>query len=136
MHRILVVANETLEAPHLREEVVRRIEAAGGPDACAVHLVVPVTHGRGAWTEGGAKAEAQFRLDDGLIAFKELHVEVSGEVGDVSPVRAVGDALLVRPYDEIVLSTLPPGVSRWLHQDALSRIGRDHPGIPVTHVAG
>jgi GABA permease len=136
MHRILVVANETLVEKHLLEEVGRRIEAAGGPDECAVHLVVPVSHGKGMWTEGGAKAAAQIRLDDGMIEFKELHAEVTGEVGDVSPVRAVTDALLVRPYDEIVLSTLPPGISRWLHQDALSRIRRDHPDIPVTHVTG
>ena len=136
MHRILVVANETLEAQHLLEEVGRRIEAVGGPDDCAVHLVVPAAHGRGTWTEGGARAEAQRRLDDGLIAFKELHVEVSGEVGDASPVRAIGDALLVRRYDEIVLSTLPPGVSRWMKQDAPSRIRREHPTIPLTHVTG
>lgn len=136
MHRILVVANETLEAQHLLEEVGRRIEAAGGPDECAVHLVVPASHGRGVWTEGGAKAEAQLRLDDGLVQFKELHVEVTGEVGDVSPVRAVSDALLVRRYDEIVFSTHAAGVSRWLKQDAPTRIRREHPDIPVTHVAG
>lgn len=136
MHRILVVANETLEAQHLLEEVGRRIEAAGGADRCAVHLVVPVAHGRGAWTEGGARAEAQARLDDALVLFKELHVEVSGEIGDVSPARAVSDAFLVRPFDEIVVSTLPPGISRWLKQDAVSRIRRDHPGTPVTHVGG
>jgi hypothetical protein len=135
MHRILVVANETLEAQHLLEEVGRRIEAAGGPDGCAVHLVIPVSHGRGAWTEGGAKAEAQLRLDDALVRFKELHVEVTGEVGDVSPVRAVGDALLVRPYDEIVLSTHAAGVSKWLKQDAVARIQRDHPELPLTHVS-
>jgi GABA permease len=135
MYRILVVANETLEAPHLLDEVGRRVEASGGGERCAVHLVVPVAHGRGVWTEGGAKADAQVRLDDALVRFKELHVEVSGEVGDVSPVRAVGDALLVRPYDEIVLSTHPSGVSRWLKQDVPSRIRQQHPEVPLTHVS-
>lgn len=135
MHRILVVANETLDAQHLLEEVGRRIEAAGGPESSAVHLVVPMAHGRGTWTEGGARADAQSRLDDGLILFKELHVEVSGEIGDVSPARAVSDAFLGRRYDEIVVSTLPAGISRWLKQDAVSRIRREHPGIPVTHVS-
>jgi hypothetical protein len=134
MHRILVVANETLEGAHLLEEVQRRIEAAGGPDACAVHLVVPASHGKGMWTEGGAKAEAQFRLDDGLITFKELGADVTGEVGDPSPVRAVGDAMIVQHHDEIVISTLPPGVSRWLKQDAISRLQRNYPSVVVTHV--
>ena len=50
MHRILVVANETLEGAHLLEEVQRRVEQVGGE--VAVHLVVPASHGRGA--DGGA----------------------------------------------------------------------------------
>ena len=133
MHRILVVANETLEGAHLLEEVERKVEAAGGE--VAVHLVVPASHGRGTWTEGGAKAAAQLRLDDALTTFKELHVEVTGEVGDPSPVLAISDALLAGHYDEIVLSTLPPSASRWLRQDAVSRIQRNHPTIPLTHVA-
>jgi len=131
MHRILVVANETLEGAHLVEEVRAKVEAV--PE-CAVHLVVPASHGMGAWTEGGAKAAAQHRLDNAIITFKELGAEVTGIVGDPSPVLAVSDALLVQHYDEIVFSTLPPGVSRWLKQDAVSRIERNHPSIRLTHV--
>jgi hypothetical protein len=134
MHRILVVANETLEAQHLLEEVGRHVEAAG--EECAIHLVVPAAHGRGVWTEGGARAEAQRRLDDALVTFKELHVEVTGEIGDPSPARAVNDAMLAMPHDEIILSTLPAGVSRWLKQDAPSRIRRDHPAATLTLVSG
>jgi hypothetical protein len=134
MHRILVVANETLEGAHLLEEVRRRIEAAGGPDACAVHLVVPAHHGVGGWSEGGAKAEAQFRLDDAMVAFKELGAEVTGEVGDPSPVLAVTDAMIALHHDEIVISTLHAGISRWLKQDAVSRLQRNYPSVPITHV--
>jgi hypothetical protein len=132
MHRILVVANETLEGARLLEEVGRRIKAAG--EECAVHLAVPASHGSGSWTEGQAKAAAQVRLDDATPAFKELGVEVTGEVGDPSPVRAVSDAFILQHYDEIVVSTLPAGVSRWLRQDAVSRVERAHPSIPVIHV--
>ena len=133
MYRILVVANETLEGAHLLEEVERKATEVDGE--VAVHLVVPASHGRGMWTEGGAKAEAQIRLDDAMVLFKELHVEVTGEVGDPSPVLAISDALLAGTYDEIVLSTLPPSISQWLKQDAPSRIRRNHPHIPLTHVA-
>ncbi len=132
MYRILIVANETLEGAHLLEEVKRKAEAVDGE--VSVHLVVPASHGHGTWTEGSAKAAAQHRLDDAVVLFKELHVEVTGEVGDPSPVLAISDAFLVRPYDEIVLSTLPPSISRWLKQDAVSRIQRGHPTIPLTHV--
>jgi hypothetical protein len=134
MHRILVVANETLEGVHLLEEVSHRIDAAGGPEACAVHLVVPAHHGTGGWSEGGAKAEAQFRLDDAMVAFKELGAEVTGEVGDPSPVLAVTDAMIAQHHDEIVISTLPAGVSKWMKQDAISRIRRNYPSVTVTHV--
>ena len=134
MHRILVVANVTLEGAHLLEEVSRRIDAAGGAENCAVHLVVPAHHGKGAWTEGGAKAEAQFRLDDGMVTFKELGVDVTGEVGDPSPVLAVGDAMIAEHYDEIVISTLPAGASSWMKQDAISRLRRNYPSIRITHV--
>ncbi len=132
MYRILVVANETLEGARLLEEVERKV--AEVDDDVAVHLVVPASHGRGTWTEGGARAEASRCLDDAMVTFKELHVEVTGEVGDPSPVLAISDALLVRHYDEIVLSTLPASVSQWLKQDAPSRIRRNHPHIPLTHV--
>jgi len=38
---------------------------------------------------------------------------------------AIRDAMLNRPpFDEIVLSTLPPGLSRWLRQDLPHRIAR------------
>ena len=133
MYRILVVANETLEGAHLLEEVGRKVEEVGGE--VAVHLVVPASHGRGTWTEGSAKAAARSRLDDALVTFKELHVEVTGEIGDPSPVLAISDALLAGQYDEIVLSTLPASISQWLKQDAPSRIRRNHPHIPLTHVA-
>jgi hypothetical protein len=131
MHRILVVANETLEGSHLIEEVRHRVEAAG---ECELHLVVPASHGHGVWTEGAAKAAAQIRLDDALVTFKELASSVTGEVADPSPVLAVSDAFIGQSYDEIVFSTLPAGISRWLKQDALSRIQRAHPNVPVTHV--
>ncbi|MGI8685870.1 MAG: hypothetical protein ACR2MO_12440 [Acidimicrobiales bacterium] len=37
------------------------------------------------------------------------------------------------PFDEILLFTHPPGVSRWLHQDLPHRAQRQF-AIPVTHV--
>ena len=136
MYRILVVANETLAGDHLIQEVRERAAAVEGE--CAIHLVVPASHGTGAWTEGQARSEAQARLDAGLVDFKGLASEVTGEVGDPSPVLAVSDAFIGHRdkggFDEIVISTWQAGVSRWLHQDAVSRIERAHTDIPVTHL--
>jgi hypothetical protein len=48
-------------------------------------------------------------------------------------VLAIRDALRGHVFDGIILSTLPPGVSRWLKLDLPHRVERDF-GVPVTHV--
>jgi hypothetical protein len=60
-------------------------------------------------------------------------IEVSGEIGDDDPVLAVADVLNRQHIDEIVVSTLPPGASRWIKRDLPHRIARRF-GIPVSHV--
>lgn len=46
------------------------------------------------------------------------------------PIEAVEDAIRGREVDEILLSTLPSGISRWLGQDVPSRLKGSVP-IPV-----
>ena len=60
-------------------------------------------------------------------------VKADGEVGDPDPVCAVRDALGHRQFDEIIVSTLPERVSRWLHQDLPRRLQHKF-HLPVTHV--
>ncbi len=131
MHRYLVVANQTLGSERLAATVRERL--AGGP--CAFHLVVPATHvgHHMVWTEGGDRAVAARRLAEGLERFRDLGAEVDGEVGDGRPLDAIGDALRTGAFDEIILVTFPPGVSRWLRQDLLSRVQRTF-SLPVTHL--
>jgi hypothetical protein len=133
MRRYLVVANQTLGGEHLAE-VVRDVLAAG---PATFHLVVPATQPRdhAVWTEGEARALAQRRLEGSLSRFRELGAEVDGEVGDESPLEAIADAMGAGAYDEIILSTLPPGVSRWLRQDLPHRVERRF-DVPVRHVVG
>jgi hypothetical protein len=54
-------------------------------------------------------------------------------VGDPSPFMAVEDALREREFEEIIISTLPPGMSRWLKKDLPHRIARNT-RTPVKHV--
>jgi hypothetical protein len=133
MRRYLVVANQTLGGSHLTEKV--RETLAAGPSA--FHVLVPATPpGHFAtWTEGEALAVAQERLEAALLRFKELGAEASGEVGDPNPLQAIDDALRERTFDEIILSTLPLGASRWLKQDLPHRCERTY-SIPVTHIVG
>jgi hypothetical protein len=57
----------------------------------------------------------------------------SGSIGDPDPVLAVVDALPRDQFDEIVVSTLPPGLSRWIRQDLPHRLAR-RTELPVCHV--
>jgi hypothetical protein len=130
--RVLVVANKTLGGTALADEIRRR--AARGP--CELHVLVPATrpeHGF-TWTEEDARAEALERLEESLRRIRALGLEPTGEVGDSSPLLAILDTLREQPaFDEIVISTLPVGRSRWLRMDLPHRVQKAV-GIPVTHV--
>jgi GABA permease len=127
----LVVANQTLTGEHLREELRRRV--AEGP--CRFHIVVPANTQPGGWTHtlDQARAIAEERLREAITQFDDLGAEVDGQVGDERPLDAMLDALRRWPCDEVILSTLPAGASRWLRMDLVSRAARALP-IPVTHV--
>lgn len=133
MRSYLIVGNQTLSGGHLIRKVSESL--AAGP--CAFYVVVPATPPPESltWTEGSARATAQARLEQALARFRALGADIDGEVGDPSPLEAVADVLRQRAFDEIVVSTLPPGPSRWLRMDLPHRIGRAF-GLPVTHLVG
>ena len=135
MRSILVVAHKTLGGPRLLEEVGRRIEG----DGCRVHLLVPMNHPMGAFTEASCQASAEKVLDEGQRRIRDLDAagksDITGEVGDPNPVYAT-EVLKNRGehFDEIVISTLPRGISRWLLRDVPAKLARIYPGIPILHV--
>jgi hypothetical protein len=131
MRRYLIVANQTLAA----EPLVSRMRELARAAPSSFHVVVPATPPRDhIWTEGEARATARSRLDAALARFAELGAEVEGEVGDGNPMLAIGDALRDHgPFDEIVISTLPRGLSKWLKVDLPHRAEASF-GLRVTHV--
>jgi hypothetical protein len=131
MRRCLIVANQTLTSPQLLAQVRSRLAS----DECELHVLVPATppHGGALWTEGEGVALARVALENALRAFHDEGIDATGEVGDENPVLAVGDVLNRRDVDEIILSTLAPGVSKWLKRDLPHRLARRF-GLPVTHV--
>jgi len=131
MRSYLIVANQTLTSESLREAITARL--ADGP--LRVHVVVPMSVGGGrlSWDEGESRATATARLDEMLDRLKEMGVEADGEVGDRDPVNAVRDALRRHEADEVIVSTLPRGLSRWLGEDVPSRLRAACP-VPVTVV--
>jgi len=130
--RILVVANRTAATEPLLSEIRRRAEI--GP--ADYHLVMPSTpHGlhRVVDPEDNGRDEATARLEQALPLLSEAAgSEVTGKVGSHDPLGAVADAVNDGHYDEIIISTLPRRVSRWLKLDLPSKIGAL--GLPVTLV--
>lgn len=131
MRAYLVVANRTLPSSALHAAIRERL--AQGP--AMIHVVVPITPVGHAltWDEDESRIEATGRLAAFTDWLQSLGVGSSGEVGDRDPVQAVRDALRDRSVDEIILSTLPPGISRWLGQDVPSRLQAAN-DTPVTVV--
>jgi hypothetical protein len=131
MPSYLIVANQTLSSPTLAAAVEERIVRG---DA-RFHVVVPATpvsHGL-TWDEREAQAAAQARLVAVLDRLRSLGAEASGEVGSQDPVAAVQDLLRSVAVEEVILSTLPSGISRWLGQDVPARLRRAV-SVPVTVV--
>lgn len=120
MRSYLVVGNETLDSPELAEAIRARV--AAGP--ARFHIVVPATPvQRGlTWDEDEARIVAQDRLTAAIGRLADLDARVTGEIGHRDPIEATEDALRGRQVDEVILSTLPPGISRWLGQDVPSRL--------------
>ena len=128
MSSALIVANQTLPSSVLADAIAERIKSG----VETFHVVVPATPpAKGfTWDEEESRADAGTRLATFLQRLSRLGVQATGEVGDRDPVAAVRDALRGRVVDEIVLSTLPPGISRWLGQDVPSRL-RSSVSVPV-----
>ncbi len=131
MRTYLIIANQTLAGEELRHEITERL--ADGQ--ARFHVVVPATpiSHKLTWEEGEALESARQRLDDSLGWLRERDAEATGEIGDHDPVQAARDALRHLEADEIILSTLPAGLSRWIGQDVPSRLRGAVP-LPLTVV--
>jgi hypothetical protein len=132
--RVLVVANRTAESPELLQAL--RDRTLHGP--CEFTLLVPSTPHGLAWAAdmhaGGDEAE-QHR--EAFVAeLREEGLDVAGaKVGDPDPLAAISDECNFSDYDELIVSTLPLRISKWLHVDLPRKAGAAT-GLPVTHVVG
>jgi hypothetical protein len=130
--RVLVVAHQTAATAGLLDAVRER--AKRGP--VNFHLVVPQQpHGmhKVVDPQDAGSEEAERAVADALPMLSEAAGgEVTGSVGDPEPLMAIQDAINLGSYDEIIVSTLPRKVSRWLKLDLVSKVRGL--GLPVTHV--
>lgn len=130
--KILVVANRTAATPALIAAVRER---AGRGPATFTLLVPNTAHGlhRVIDPEDQSQSEAEQTLELAIPLLAEAaggHVE--GMIGDPEPLAAIQDAVNLNSFDEIIISTLPSRVSKWLKLDLPSKAAGL--GLPVTTV--
>lgn len=130
--RVLVVAHRTAATPALLD-AVRERAAQGG--ATFTLLVPKPVHGadRIADPEDVSSDEAQMTLELALPLLEDAAGgPVEGVIGAANPMDAVADAVNTRGFDEVIISTLPQRVSKWLHLDLPHKVAGL--GLPVTTV--
>ena len=130
--RILVVANRTAESPELLAALTER--ATRGP--CEFMLLVPATPHGLAWAGDmhAGEDEAEEHRRGFVDELREAGLDVAdAKVGDPDPLAATADECNLHTYDELIISTLPLRLSKWLKLD-LPRKARAATGLAVTHV--
>jgi hypothetical protein len=122
--RVLVIANQTADAP----ELLAALRARQDKGPMVPTLLMPATRNGYA-----GKEEAGERLEAVLTHWREAGLSAQGVVGDPDPAVAVHETWDPRHFDEVIVSTLPGSTSKWLQSDLPHRV-QQITGCDVTHV--
>jgi hypothetical protein len=122
--RVLVIANQTADAP----ELLAALRARQDKGPVVPTLLMPATRNGYA-----GKEEAGERLETVLSRWREAGLSAQGVVGDPDPAVAVQETWDPRHFDEVIVSTLPGSTSKWLQSDLPHRV-QQITGCDVAHV--
>lgn len=151
--RYLIVANETLAG----DQVPRLVRERIGTGPAEFHVLVPATRSRETRRLTAStgdpltgypvvdavglddaiardRADAEARLATFTRWLDEVGARYTSEIGGADVYDAIGQVMTRASFDEIIISTLPSAVSRWLSLDLPSRVRRSYP-VPVTVVS-
>lgn len=134
MARYLIIAYQTAENPALLRELRRLAAEDAGAEFVLLVPATAASHLRIAGA-GEAYSLAKEAAESAAARLRAEGIEPAAvRVRDPNPVVAAEAELAEHPgYDALVVSTFPPGLSRWLRMDAVSRLQR-LTGVPVHHV--
>lgn len=132
MKSILVVANQTAES----DELLGALKARADEGECEFTLLVPATPHGLSWAAdmfaGGQEAEDHLQAMVERLRKTGLPIR-EAKVGDPDALAAVQDVCNFADYDEVIVSTLPLHLSKWLKVDLPHKL--EHAtGLPVLHV--
>jgi hypothetical protein len=130
--RVLIVAHKTAATPALIGAVRERAQRS---PATFTLLVPAAAHGLAQVTDpedaGADEALQTIELATPLLE-EAAGGEVDSMVGVHEPLAAIQDAINLHGFDELIISTLPTRVSRWLRLDLPHKAAGL--GLPVTLV--
>jgi len=130
--RVLVVAHRTAAT----EPLLKAVRERASRGRCMFTLLVPnPVHGfaRALDPDDADEDEARGTIERALPRLSEAAGgPVEGIIGVADPSAAVQDALNIRGFDEIIISTLSPRISRWLKLDLPSKLSGL--GVPITTI--
>jgi hypothetical protein len=136
MARYLLVAHQTAESEELRAQVLALMKE---DPAAEFVLLVPATPIGLLSTVGGegrtALEAARWRAGRARSLLEESGASVAAvRIGPYDPLEAVVGELRSGLYSTVVISTLPPGLSRWLRQDLPRKVARGFPQVRMIHL--
>jgi hypothetical protein len=128
--RVLIVEHRT----PITQALLDAVGACAKRGPCKFTLLIP-NPARGLHKvvdpQDQSASSARSELEQELPSLQKAAagMPVEGMVGDPDPVAAVEDAINLRGFDEIIISTPSPRFSRWLRLDLPSKISGM--GLPV-----
>jgi hypothetical protein len=143
--RYLVIANQTLAEVELTEAIRERLEAGPSSSTCSFPTLMLAISPPGS---PEAPPCARHRRRHRRYAGHRARPTPTGpaprgparsgrrrrrHLGDADQIKAVTELLERQQFDEIILSTLPQPISRWLGMDLPHRLHRQT-GLPVTTI--
>ena len=137
-HRVLVLANETVEGDELIDEL-RKIDRAGRRGVLHLRAGQPDRH-RSGHACGGASTcgtRPPKRLRRGWTVRWTCCVRRTSRSRGARryrPLRALANAVAEFSPDRLVICTHPEDRSTWLRYDVVERARETYPNLPITHV--
>jgi hypothetical protein len=130
--RVLVVAYRTAATQPLLDAVRERAQRGAATFTLLVPNAAPGLH-KVVDPEDQGGGEAKSVIERAVPALSDAAgAPVEGIVGSTDPIAAIEDAINLRGFDEVIISTLPTKISHWLKLDLPSKV--TGMGLPVTTV--